>query len=976
MSSSDRVSSGDLPPSAHPVPDATTSAALVEPTFQYDAFISYSRKDVAFAALLESTLKDYKPPHGSVNRGNFLKVFRDESDMTGSEYYSALDRHLKNSRKLIVICSPNARYGSAYVDDEIRRFIKHRSKDDVVSVIIAGVPNNESKETEDQLLAFPEALCEALGVPLAVNYRGFDTQKHKIRKGSYEPGWYHLLAELYGRTRSEIEQRERKCQVRRLKTIFLVAGSIIVALTALTIFALNERNMAQSERQREVVSRSNSLMKKQPDLSLLLALEAYRIGSPSDNAALGQVLSSLQSAGPPRMYLHGHEHRVEAVAFSPDGLTIASGSSDHTVRLWDGRTGKLLVQPLRGHTDSVMSITFSPDSRLLASASADKTIRIWDRGTGKQIGLPLDGHDNWVMGVAFSPSGKMLASASWDNSVRLWNVMTGQQMGEPLKDHTADVWSVTFSPDGSRLASAGEDRKIRLWDVLSHQPIGKPLQGHDDAIFSVVFSPDGRLLASASRDRSVRLWNASTGESVGSPFRGHEELVHDVVFSPDSQVVASASRDNSIRFWAVNERIRADPRQRGRFIGGNQIGEPLRGHRDDVSKLAFSPDGSRLASASWDKTVAIWDLPTVLTHHPPPRIGEPYDTADHPVNSVAFSADGRLLASAGGDSTVRLWDAFKHIPIGTSLEGHRRPVHSVAFSPEGGLIASASEDGTVRLWNTASGKQVKILDAHKNGASSVAFSPDGQWLASGGSDYTVKLWQAPNWETKIPPLDHGSEVFTVAFSPDGQWLATGDEGGILAKAPAQVRLWNVCTGKPSLEATRPYSDQVRAVTFSRNGKLLASASKNMTVGLWDGTTLNPIHEALNGHTDRVWSVAFSNNGKWMASGSADGTVRLWDPTTGQTVGDLLRGHREDVSSLAFSPDSNWLVSGSEDGTVRFWSTDPKSWQTDACRIADRNMSKKEWVRHMGDIKDYHETCLGYPIPSDEELARRGEGVHD
>jgi WD40 repeat protein len=161
------------------------------------------------------------------------------------------------------------------------------------------------------------------------------------------------------------------------------------------------------------------------------------------------------------------------VTFSPDGRTLASGSSDKSIRLWDASTGKPVGEPLRGHESAVFSVTFSPDGRTLASASMDKAIRLWDASTGKPAGEPLRGHEDHVTSVTFSPDGRTLASASWDTTIRLWDASTGKPVGEPLRGHEDHVASVTFSPDGLTLASASEDKTIRLWDaVLRRNRIG------------------------------------------------------------------------------------------------------------------------------------------------------------------------------------------------------------------------------------------------------------------------------------------------------------------------------------------------------------------------------------------------------------------------------------------------------------------------------------------------------------------------
>ena len=215
--------------------------------FAHDAFISYSRRDRAFAAQLEKALKGYKPPQGVGLPPRYINIFRDESDFTGTEYFSAIDTHLRQSRKLILLCSPAAR-ASEFVGDEVRRFIEVRGAGNVIPLLVAGIPNNEAKPGQEDQMAFPQALCDAMQMPLATPYLGFDAKRHKIARGGFESSWYTLLANLYEVSRSAIEQRERSRQTRQRRIVAGVTGVVILLLLGALYVTVLSRNEAVRQR--------------------------------------------------------------------------------------------------------------------------------------------------------------------------------------------------------------------------------------------------------------------------------------------------------------------------------------------------------------------------------------------------------------------------------------------------------------------------------------------------------------------------------------------------------------------------------------------------------------------------------------------------------------------------------------------------------------------------------------------------------
>lgn len=585
--------------------------------------------------------------------------------------------------------------------------------------------------------------------------------------------------------------------------------------------------------------------------------------------------------------LKGHVGWVRSVTFSPDGRNLASGSADHTIKLWDV-VARNELRTLQGHTDQVWTITFSPDSQQLASASWDGTVKLWDVATG-QVSRTLKGHSGHAQGVSFSPDGGQLATAGGeDNSLKLWSVATGQEL-QTFKGHTSGIMGVTFSPDGNRLVSAGYDGTVRLWDAKTGQQL-RSIAGHRDRVWTATFSPNGKQLASASSDHSVKLWDAETGEEIRT-LKGHTAQVWCVKFSPDGKSLASASWDQTVKLWEV--------------LTGKDLGT-LRGHTDLVLSVAFSPDGKRLASGSHDQTVKLWDA---LPGRSQEVIGDDglkvFKRHTGQVFSVAFAPKEHLFASASGDETVRVWDLDKGHVL-RILKGHRGEVISVAFSPDGQRLASAGADQTVKLWDKTTGKELRTLSGHRGRIWCVAFSPDGEVLASASSDQTVKVWDTVTGKERYSLQGHTDLVWSVAFSPDGQRIASASED-------QTIKLWQSGTAQ-ELHTLKGHSDRVWCVTFSPDGQYLASSGTDRTVRLWNPVNGHALH-VLKGHSLLVRQVAFSPDSQRLVSASEDQTVMLWDPKTGHELL-TLKGHGGPIFGVTFSPDGRLIASSDHDGSVK------------------------------------------------------------
>jgi WD40 repeat protein len=747
------------------------------------------------------------------------------------------------------------------------------------------------------------------------------------------------------REASEMETRRVRRTNRRLRGLLAGVAVLLVAAVAGGIFAAVQRSEARDAETGQFAQRlgAQALVEEDLDLSLLLARQAVAVeDSPQTR---GYLLDALRRSPAAIGIMRGRGDVLRAIAFSPDGKTLAVGGNG--VLFFDARTYEQIGDPLP--ETLVESVAYSPDGRTVA-VGGDHTIRLIDARTREQLAETAVGgvatrmaftKDGSRLVVLFPPGDEQDLGKA-DAQITIRDAATLEPIGlsiEPEGFVGAYVGFFFASPQfalttGDRsLITASEDGELAWWDLRSRRKTRT--RRIETGLHALAVSPDG-LTAAVGIERGMQLVDLRSG-TVRTATGGLTGRPNWVLFSPDGKTVVSTNLDKTVTLWDVES---ATPV------------ETLRGHSSSVQQPVFSPDGKTLYTVSHDGTSIAWDLARDR------RLGRPFTfTHDRTFSKTGydghpgeFGPDGRLIAVGLKEHGIALRDASELTPVAPPLLETEGEVKNLAFSPDGQTLAAVADEGSLTLWDVGSRSRLHgPLPAGNGGAirPGVGFNRDGSTLAT-ASELGVQLWDVATGAS-LSELGFAGSANDLAFSADGASIAFARpfEGG--------AEVMDVTTRRSIATADgTPDGDTDLSVALSPDGRLLAVGGFGRAVRLWDIRTRKLVRELDQGGNG-AFTLEFSPDGRTLAVSGFEPVASLWDVATGTQIGpQLTAGDRRTMIDL--SPDGRQLLETHGNGQGAVWDVDPESWERRACDLANRTLTRAEWEEFLPG-RSYEPACV-------------------
>ena len=616
--------------------------------------------------------------------------------------------------------------------------------------------------------------------------------------------------------------------------------------------------------------------------------------------------------------LRGHTAGVLAVAITPDGQRLLSGSADKSVRLWDLKTGEELTR-FDGHSASVGGLAITPDGKLAVSGSMDRTLRIWDLCSGRLVKLlqghhegtpryarsmaaadaplkPQHGHSAGIMRIAMSADGTRVISCGWGGEVCGWSIPDGRQIFSTSAMYgTAN--DVAISSRGDSAVVAFNDQRIGMLALSGNGAVEWRdfFSGHDSRVNCVAWLPDGNSFVSGSTDRTVRQWKAGT---CVRELKGHNSAVSSICVTQDGATVCSGSADQTIRIWDTHS---------------GELRAILSGHSAIISDLAFSADGTILVSCAHDNTVKVWDTSRILSTE------SGWTVADHDdrVVSVVVLPGGRRAASGAADGEVRIRD-LETGDVVHSFPAHPQAITQMLPDAHGSGFLTASADHTVRMWD-ATGNNTQLLEGHTAPVWCVCLSPDGHLVCTAADDATLRVWRRTPGVIDDVCVTSPATRWVYGYNPGrraGVCVTSDSRKLVFSYFDHSLQVWDIFSDERPVSILG-HSDLIcRIIPLPCNRVVSASYDGSLMLWRLDAEVIYEAH--MRGHSGAVRTCEVTPDHRFVVSASSDRTIRIWDLSDGSLLR-TLTGHSAAVNLLSICPRGDLLVSVADDSEIIVWS---------------------------------------------------------
>jgi WD40 repeat protein len=857
--------------------------------FKYKAFISYSHAaDGMLAPSLQVALHRFAKPW---NRLRAMRVFRDETSLALTpELWPSIQKALEESEYFLLMASPKAAE-SKWVQKEIEWWLTHRSCKTLFLLVTEGTLrwNDDIGDFDPtERTALPSNLIgKFTNEPKYVDLRwARNVDNLTLSHSRFRAAILDIAPPLIGRPKDELDGEDVR-QHRRLKTVGWAFVCVILVAACVAIW----KAYVADERYKVAVSRhlaneAGKHLEKQPDLALLLSVEAYRKAGTAE--ALQALYATLDSAGP-TVLLHGRYGDGRILAFSKDNRFLASMSHGGRLRLWDLSVSPSTSVILPGHQGEVTKMVFSPDGKALASSDDKGTVLLWDFNQTPPRSRSLLGHKSYVSDLRFSSNGKLLASGSGDG-VFIWNVESTTNEFTHLE---VGVWGLAFSPDGKSLVSENPNQGIfMLWDLTMAPPRSSPLLGYEGTVRAYAMSPTGKLYSLSDSKGNLVLWDLTIKPPTPVYLDGYRDYVRTLAFSQDGKWLAAGDSVGTLLLWDLSV-------QPVRSIS-------LPALANGIWSLAFSPDSKSLVSGPGQGLLQLWDLKAT-----PPRavVLEGYHL-DAAIDGQVFSPDGRHLVLRSGSGTFSVWHLHEDRPVVVNLPGFQDGPK--AFSNDGRMLASVNSVGTFSIWDLEGPGAVRLpLHGHRGEVEDIYFDSSGRVLAVHASDATPLVWDLNTTPPRsISLARHHGAVGTLELSSDGKLLASGDF--------KTVRLWDLSKSPPTSTKLHDHRVSVWRIRFSSDGRFIASSDGEDIILSDLRLKSSKLFPAVD-HHGHVRDFTFSPDGQSFISAGMEGTLVFRDLAVNPPRTTFLTGHQQnEMETVTYSPDGKSFVSMDRQRDVWLW----------------------------------------------------------